>query len=80
MSPVKSVPPTSVKVLYWVLFLGAVSAYLLAAGQLGLSFFASRAVTCPCVEEKNGMSEKCVQDENSMDKKYVQDENSMDEK
>jgi TRAP-type C4-dicarboxylate transport system permease small subunit len=60
MSPVMSVPPTSVQVLFWVLFTGVVGAYMLAVGQVVLNFLANSAVVYPSVGEKSSMDNKDV--------------------
>jgi hypothetical protein len=52
MSVIMTVTPTSVQVLFWVFFLGAVAAYGLAAGQETLALLANSAVAYPSVEKK----------------------------
>jgi len=64
MSVVLTDTPTSVQVLFWVFFLGAVSAYVLAAGQAILEWLANRAVGYSVIDEKSSGDEKATGDEN----------------
>ena len=58
MSVIMTSTPTSVQVLFWVLFLGSVSAYTLAVGQTVLGLLADSAVTYSNVGDKNSIDEK----------------------
>jgi len=62
MSPIMTVPPTSVQVLFWVLFTGVVGAYVLAAGQVVLDLLANSAVVYPSLgdSEKSSVNDKDV--------------------
>jgi len=61
MSVILTATPTSVQVLFWVFFLGAVAAYGLAAGQQALALLANSAVRSSSVEKEK---------ETSVDKKH----------
>ena len=52
MSVIMTSTPTSVQVLFWVFFLVAVSAYMLAAGQAILDLLANSAVGYSVIDEK----------------------------
>ena len=56
MSVIQTVTPTSVQVLFWILFLGAVAAYALAAGQETLALLANSAVTYSNAEKEKETS------------------------
>ena len=60
MSVIMTTTPASVQVLFWVFFLGAVTAYLLAAGQMTLDFLANNVVDYSGVISRNGLDEKYV--------------------
>ena len=52
MSVILTSTPLSVQVLFWVFFLGAVSAYMLAAGQATLDWLANGAAGYSVIDEK----------------------------
>ena len=52
MSVILTSTPVSVQVLFWVFFLVAVSAYMLAAGQAILDWLANSAVGYTVIDEK----------------------------
>jgi hypothetical protein len=52
MSVIMTSTPASVQVLFWVFFLGAVSAYMLAAGQATLDLLANSALGYSVMDEK----------------------------
>ena len=58
MSVMLTSTPLSVQVLFWVFFLGAVSAYMLAAGQVALDWLANGAVGYSVIDEKTDDDEK----------------------
>ena len=58
MSVIMTDTPQSVQVLFWVFFLGAVSAYMLAAGQAILNWLANTAVGYSVMDEKSSNDEK----------------------
>jgi hypothetical protein len=58
MSVIMTSTPSSVQVLFWVFFLGAVSAYVLAAGQAMLDLLANSAVGYSVIDGKASGDEK----------------------
>ena len=54
MSVIMTTTPSSVQVLFWVFFLVAVSAYMLAAGQATLEWLSNSAAGYSVVDEKAG--------------------------
>ena len=52
MSVILTTTPTAVQVLFWVFFLGAVSAYVLSAGQTVLEWLANSSAGYSVVDEK----------------------------
>ena len=58
MSVIMTSTPTSVQVLFWVFFLVAVSAYMLAVGQATLDWLANSAMGYSVMDEKASGDEK----------------------
>ena len=58
MSVIMTSTPMTVQVLFWVFFLGAVSAYMLAAGQATLDWLANSAMGYSVMDENDSVDEK----------------------